>query len=148
MDHAWFWPTIERLVDILRYPDIGNEFGCRKVSLETVREVFSMLLRHMTPEMPAPRIEPLGDGGLLVEFNEYWVDCSILAIPGAAITVQLLCQAGWCEQIGSDETLFPKAVELFERLRKEGPPDVPAKKPDDGGVIKTPASHRGRELSE
>lgn len=138
--HAWFMPTIERLADMMRYPDVANEYGCKKVSPGTVREVLSLLLRHLTPEMPAPRIVPLKDGGLLVQFHEYWVDCEILAIPGATITVQLSSQAGWCEHIGADETLMPKAVALFERLRKEGPPDVSAKKSDDGATAQAAAS--------
>ena len=128
----------------MRYPDGANEFGCRKVKPDTVRGVISLLLKYMTPEMPVPRIEPRPDGGLLVQFHEYWVDCEILAIPGCAVTVQLSSQAGWCEPLIWDETLFPKAIALFERLRKEGPPR--AKKPDDGEVERTAANETTKRL--
>lgn len=87
--HAWFVPTLDRLVSMMRYPDKENEFGSSKVSPDAVRQALSLLLRHMHQSTPEPRIEPTPDGGLRLEWMEYWVDCVLTISPDGGSSVKL-----------------------------------------------------------
>lgn len=79
--HAWFVPTLERLISVMSYPDKANEFASAKVTPAAARQALQLLLNHMRMDTPAPRIEPTTDGGLRFEWHEYWIDCSLVVSP-------------------------------------------------------------------
>lgn len=84
-EHAWLVPTVTRLVDLLRYPDLANEFGSRKVTGRAARAALLVLMRGVTEDVPEPRLEPTPDGGLRFEWLGYWVDVVLVAQPDGAV---------------------------------------------------------------
>jgi hypothetical protein len=133
--HGWFGPTIERLVDIMRYPDTANEFACRKVTSTVVRMATMHLCRSMGENSQAPRIVPRPDGGLILEWLEYWVDMVVEIDPSGSAQVVLNGDPEFFKKHGRDfETAkamffdegFVSGIDLLEVLRKEGPPKIPA----------------------
>lgn len=86
-EHAWLVPTVTRMVDLLRYPDLANEFGSKKVTVRAARTSLLVLMRGVTGDAPEPRLEPTMDGGLRFEWLGYWVDVVLAVGPdGAAKT--------------------------------------------------------------
>lgn len=126
--HEWFGPAIERLSELMKMPAIANEYGCRKVEPEAVHELMTFLLNNMPSGMEAPRIMPMGDGGLTAQWEEYWVDLTLLVQGEGGLSVFLGGGADWFEHHGAageevGPKLFAEAVGFFERLKKEGPPE-------------------------
>src|SRR4029077_3417909 len=132
----WIGPTLERLADLLKYPDKANEFGSKKVTEETYQAALLFLTRNMGEKTPAPRIAPTLDGGLVIEILEYWVDLILNVAPGGATSVKLTGDPEFFKSHGYemengvfDDQVFKSGVDLLECLRKKGPPDQ--KKPHD-----------------
>lgn len=124
--HAWFVPTLERLVGIMNYPDKANEFASSKVTAEAARQALQLLLNHMRSETPAPRIEPTVDGGIRCEWNEYWIDCALLIAPNGNPRVELSCNVGAPideSASGHDPAarLLDRAFHLLGELIRVGP---------------------------
>lgn len=147
--HAWFEPSMERLMELLKYPDKANEFASAKVTAVPVRSAVWLLSRYMGEHTPAPRIVPMKDGGILMEFLEYWVDIAIEIKPSGETKVTLggdpeffKIHAYEAETASGMffEKVFSSGIDLLEVLRKKGPPDVSAKKSDDRGATQAPAS--------
>ena len=84
-EHAWLVPTVTRMVDLLRYPDLANEFGSRKVTDRSARAALLVLMRGMPGNAPEPRLEPTPDGGLRFEWLGYWVDVVLVVGPDGAV---------------------------------------------------------------
>jgi len=131
--HGWFGPAIERLVDIMRYPDTANEFGCKKVIPTVVRAATMHLCRSMGENSQAPRIVPRPDGGLVLEWLEYWVDLVVEIDPSGSLQVVLNGDPEFFKKHGRSfetaktplfEETFVSGLDLLEVLRKEGPPKV------------------------
>lgn len=124
--HAWFIPTLERLVGVMNYPDKANEFASAKVTPTAAHQVIYLLTRHMPAYMRAPRIEPTAEGGLRCEWNEYWVDCSLLVSEHGFPQVHLLTHGVSLSESASgfDEgpLLLEKAFRLIDELLRSGPP--------------------------
>ena len=138
--HGWFGPTIERLVDIMRYPDKANEFGCLKVTPTVIRAATFSLCRSMGENAPAPRIVPTPGGGLILEWLEYWVDMGVEIDPSGALQVVLNGDPEFFKKHGRSfgvaktpfsetsatwtifDDVFTSGLDLLEVLRKEGPP--------------------------
>ena len=139
----WMEPTMERLLEMTKYPDKANEFGCKKVTEETYQAALLFLMRHMGENTPAPIIMPTLEGGILIQMLGYWVDLVLEVKPGGATSVKLSGDPAFFKANGYEiedgpglfsEKVFQAGVDLFEILKKKGPPDVRAKKPDDRGT--------------
>lgn len=140
--YAWFRPTMERLMDMMRYPDKANEFGCSKVAESVVREAIRIVSRYMGEHTPAPRIVPTLEGGLILEFLEYWVDLTVeIKLSGGPI-VKLSGDPEFLKSHGYEPETVPgmffektlkDGIDCLEILRKKGPPNG-SKKSDDRGA--------------
>lgn len=122
-----------RMAGIMAYPAKANEFGSQKVTAEAGRVAKELLLRHMTPESGEPRIVPSLDGGLRLEWHEYWVDLSVDVAPGGCVDARVAMPLGdplteSAQGAGSEE-LIARGFSLLEELRKNGPPPLPARAP-------------------
>lgn len=131
--HGWFGATMERLMEIEKYPDYANEYGCRKVSMGVVRVATFHLCRWMGENMPAPRIVPTEEGGLFLEWLEYYVDLFMEVKPDGAMSLSLYGRPEFLKKHGVQEVtaanialdqIFARAANLIEVLRKEGPPKI------------------------
>lgn len=125
--HAWFVPTLERLMSVMNYPDKANEFASAKVTTAAARQVLQLLLNYMRTEVPPPRIEPTLDGGLRCEWHEYWVDCVLIVAPNGDPQAELSLNSGAPideSASGHDpvERLLERSFRLLTELVRCGPP--------------------------
>lgn len=74
---AWLHPTSERLEDLLRMSAPPNEYNAPKVSAVAFSEAWTLLIEHMPDSVAPPRIVPLLEGGLLIEWHHYHVDLTL-----------------------------------------------------------------------
>jgi len=146
--YGWVGSTMRRLLEIMQYPDRLNEFGSVRVTAVPVREVVGKLFQWMAEETLAPRIIPTSEGGLILEWMEYWVDLQVVVRSDGLMVVTLdgdrefLRNHGYEPEVTSEsgERVFQAGIKLLEMLRKEGAPDVPAQKPNDRGAAQASAS--------
>lgn len=130
--HEWLFPTFERLAGILRYPDLANEYHSSKVTAAAARTALLLLMKHMGPETPAPRIAPTTPGGLLLEWHEYWVDCTLIVEPSGIPKIRLYVLGAAQEseiaegQLPS-EAVLGKALFMIQTLLRDGPPPTLAR---------------------
>lgn len=125
--HEWFGSTLERMVSIMNYPDKANEFASSKVTLAAARQALQLLLNHMSMVTPAPRIVPTEEGGLRCEWNEYWVDCTLVVAPNGNPRVELSTNGGAPideSASGHDpaDRLLERSLRLLDELLQSGPP--------------------------
>lgn len=73
----WRIPTIERLSAFMKYPDLGNEYLCLKVTPAAAATALRLLSAHMPPDLRAPRLVPSPEGGVYMDWLDYWVDCTL-----------------------------------------------------------------------
>ena len=93
-EHAWLVPTVTRLFDLLRYPDLANEFGSRKVTDRAARAALLVLMRGMPGDAPEPRLEPTPDGGFRFEWLGYWVDVVLVVGPDGTANTTMTVLGG------------------------------------------------------
>lgn len=89
--NEWLLPTIERLHAFMRYPDVGNEYLCKKVTPAAALTALRLLCAHMPADLREPRLVPTKEGGLYLDWLDYWVDCilEISASGAPSVTVEV-----------------------------------------------------------
>ena len=133
-EQGWFKPTMERLDGIARYPDKANEWSCKKVTGEALMAARSLLCRHMRPESSPPRIQPTDEGGILMEWHEYWVDLTVTVAATGVFDARLALQAPTAsyEAAADAEGVVVSGFHYLEKLRLEGPPPLPERPAPSG----------------
>lgn len=140
-EQGWFGPTMERLDGIARYPDKANEWSCKRVTGEALAAARSLLCRHMRPESSAPRIQPTTEGGILMEWHEYWVDLTVTVSASGSFVGQLAVHGDppaveSAEPVGGWEGLVARGFVLLDELRRNGPPPLPERAPAADGAAR------------
>lgn len=137
--HAWFNETIQRIMDFAGYPDKANEFRSAKVPSQTARTAISLLCTSMLEDSEPPRVEPTADGGLRMEWHEYWIDMDVVIGVDGKTAVELRIEGvvphAVSEQGLTSLSLFSRGLKLLSELKKKG---APAPKPtaDPGGLVR------------
>ena len=69
MRYSWLQPTLERMSDLLKMPDLHNAYGCAKVSPETAFVAINFFVTNALPEDQAPILTPTPQGEIHAEFQ-------------------------------------------------------------------------------
>lgn len=118
MDYAWLQPTLERISDLLKLPDLHNCYGCPKVDHDVALNVLDFLSDHMGAEDPTPRIVPTSAGGLHLEWSGILSSCQADFDPDR----QLNAVYGAKKASGQDEAGALLAHALMAIGEEQAPP--------------------------
>jgi hypothetical protein len=75
---AWFDPLIQGFVDLLTLPPNWDSYGAVVIDPKVVQDAMSFIHGLLGPTSPAPRVVPLSDGGLQLEWHRNGIDLEIV----------------------------------------------------------------------
>lgn len=83
-EYDWVQPTLERISDLLKMPDVHNSYGTPKVGPGCAWMALRMMRDACMPMLPVPIIDPTTAGGLGFTWIGLEVECAIRISPGSS----------------------------------------------------------------
>ena len=81
---TWFDPLIQGFVDLLTLPPNWDSYGAVVIDPKVVHDAMSFIHSLLAPTSPAPRVVPLSNGGLQLEWHRNSIDLEIVCDRGEA----------------------------------------------------------------
>ena len=82
---AWFFPTLQAIVGLLRLEPNWNSYGSSPISLSTAELALAFLLETVAGSVPPPAVVPTTEGGLQFEWHRNGLDVEIDVLPSGDI---------------------------------------------------------------
>jgi hypothetical protein len=102
----WLGPTAKRLPELLALAHNWDKQGGKPIRIDIVMFAMTFLARMALPEMPAPQIVPLSDGGLQMEWHLKDLDVEVAFIQPNLVDVSFedlrRIEPNWDARLSSD----------------------------------------------
>jgi len=73
----WVKPTIAAFIGIQNLTDNWDSYGGKAINRDLINQSLSIIGMVMQPNLPAPSVVPMGDGGLQIEWHRKQQDLGL-----------------------------------------------------------------------
>lgn len=116
-EYDWLQPTLERLSDLLKMPDVHNSYGTPKVDPGLAWRGLKLILGVNAILLPVPTILPTMAGGLLFTWHGLEKECS-LSISTLASNVSVR-KGALSRDVGEFEAVEQCLLETLHEISRE-----------------------------
>jgi hypothetical protein len=74
----WFDPLVQGFVDVLTLPPNWDSYQAKTIDPQIVRDAMNFVVGVLAPGTPAPRVMPLSNGGIQLEWHRNGIDVEVV----------------------------------------------------------------------